>query len=57
MITTPMVRLASTIVEFSTLGNMWRKITRVATAGNLGRAWRTRVPRRLRHLAADERGR
>src|SRR5438270_13883399 len=29
MITTPIVRLASTIVEFSTLGNMWRKITRV----------------------------
>src|SRR6266446_3264701 len=29
MITTPIVRLASTIVEFNTLGNMWRKITRV----------------------------
>src|SRR6266404_2211826 len=29
MITTPIVRLASTIVEFSTLGRMCRKITRV----------------------------
>ena len=29
MITTPIVRLASTIAEFSTLGRMWRKITRV----------------------------
>src|SRR5215469_13460317 len=28
MMTTPIVRLASTIVEFNTLGGMWRKITR-----------------------------
>src|SRR5215469_6998866 len=47
MMTTPIVRLASTIVEFSTLGRMWRKITRARLAPAISASLTNSRSRRL----------
>ena len=47
MITTPMVRLASTIVEFITFGRMWRMITRVRLAPAISASLTNSRSRRL----------
>ena len=47
MITTPIVRLANTIVEFSTFGTMWRKITRVLLAPAISASLTNSRSRRL----------
>ena len=48
MITTPIVRLASTIAEFSTLGNTWRRITRALDAPAISDNLTNSRSRRLR---------
>ena len=47
MITTPMVRLASTIAEFITFGRMWRRITRVRLAPAISASLTNSRSRRL----------
>src|SRR5271163_2725935 len=48
MMTTPIVRLASTIVEFSTFGRMWRMITLVRLAPAISASFTNSRSRRLK---------
>src|SRR5580765_7532277 len=48
MITTPIVRLASTMAEFKTFGRMWRRITRVREAPAISASLTNSRSRRLK---------